>query len=79
MRISPESEDQQADFSLINVLEYFKMRPAHTDKSMRLTNLANVMGHNRFDSFVKMLLNPVKLVRMVYFARMSDIQDIEVC
>ena len=76
MRISPEPKNQQVDLTLIDMFQYLSMRLSHTDKGMRLANLFSEMGHDRFNSTVKMLLKHVELVRMVYLARMNDVKDI---
>jgi hypothetical protein len=77
MGISPEAENQQVNLSLADVVEDFGVRVPYTDECVWLANLSGVMGHDRFDRPVKVLLQTMELFRMIDLVGTNDIQHIE--
>jgi hypothetical protein len=72
-----QTKNQHVDFPFLNVLQDVSVWPPHANERTRLTEFARFVGQNFLDSTIEMLLKSMKLLRVVYVARMNDVQHIE--
>lgn len=73
-----QTKNQQVDLALDYVSQDICIRLSHACECVWLTDLASAVGHDCFDSTIKMMLNSIKLLSMVSITRMHYVQNVKV-